>query len=135
MSKERKTQLIKYGASAGFVALMVYVYISLRDFAGVELTEKFRMLSDAFTIPGVLLIMAGAMVWSSNQGALDGLGYVTSTMVRGLIPGGRAKADERYADYVERKRNNPVRGFSFLFLTGGITIAISLVFLALLYLI
>ena len=135
MSKERKTQLIKYGISAAFVLLMAYLYIGLRDFGAAELTEKFRMLSDALTIPGVLLVMAGSMVWASNQGALDGLGYVTSTMIRGLIPGGRAKADERYADYVERKRNNPVRGYSFLFLSGGIAIALSLVFLALFYLV
>ena len=135
MSKELKTRLIKYGASAGFVVLMAYFYISLRDFAGAELAEKFRMLSDSLTIPGVLLIMAGAMLWASNQGALDGLGYVTSTMVRGLIPGGRAKADERYADYVERKRNNPIRGYSFLFLTGGIAVAIGLVFTVLFYLV
>ena len=114
---------------------MAAVYIGLRDFAGAELTEKFRMISDALTIPGVLLVMAGCMLWASNQGALDGLGYVTSFMIRGLIPGGRGKKDERYADYVERKRSNPVRGYSFLFISGGIAIALSLVFVALFYLV
>ncbi|MGN0999666.1 MAG: DUF3899 domain-containing protein [Faecousia sp.] len=133
MSEKGKANLIKYGSCALFVAVMAWVYIAQRDFAGAELVDKFRYLADAFTVPGVLLVMAGALVWASNQGAMDGLGYSVGNAVRSLIPGGRAKPDETYADYVERKRANRVKGYGFLFLSGGIAVAIALVFMVLFY--
>ena len=51
MSEKGKANLIKYGSSALFVAVMAGLYIALRDFAGAELVDKFRYLTDAFTIP------------------------------------------------------------------------------------
>ena len=135
MSKEAKVLLAKYGGSAVFVGLMAYFYISVRDFAGGTLAEQFCMISDALTIPGMLLLLSGALVWVSNLGALDGIGYVLSLLGRSLVPGGRAKADEKYADYVERKRANSVRGYGFLFISGGITTVLALVFIALFFII
>ena len=128
MSNRAKTLLTKYGCCAAFVAFLAYSYISLRDFAGAELWEKLVMICDAFTIPGMLLILAGAMIWVSNMGALDGLSYAVTWAVKSLIPGARVSMDETYADYVERKRENPVRGYGFLFIAGGITMAVAIVF-------
>ena len=129
MSKRAKTLLTKYGCCAAFVAALAYVYIAARDFDGAALWEKLVMLCDAFTIPGMLLILAGAMVWVANMGALDGLSYAVAWAFRSLIPGGRASRDETYADYVERKRENKVRGYGFLFIAGGITMAVAIAFL------
>ncbi len=133
MSDQMKTNLVKYGGSALFVAAMAWAYVSLRDFAGAALVDQFRYLADAFTIPGILLIMFGALLWASNEGAMDGLGYALKHTIKSLIPGGRAKEDETYAEYVERKRANKVTGYSFLFVAGGVTMAVSLVFMVLYY--
>ena len=129
MSNRAKILLTKYGCCAAFVALLAYAYISMRDFAGAELWEKLVMICDALTIPGSLLVLAGAMIWVSNMGALDGLSYAITWTIKSLIPGGRVSKDESYADYVERKRENPVRGYGFLFIAGGITMAVAIVFL------
>ena len=129
MSGRAKTLLTKYGCCAAFVALLAYVYISARDFAGAELWEQLVMICDALTIPGSLLILAGAMIWVSNMGALDGLSYAVTWTIKSLIPGARVGMDETYADYVERKREKPIRGYGFLFIAGGITMAVAIVFL------
>ena len=133
MSKEAKIRLIKYTSAFAFVAILAYIYIGARDFAGAPLVEKYWMICDALTIPGIVLIMAGALVWVSNMGALDGLGYAVSSLKRMLIPGAGAKMDERYAEYVERKRNNRVHGYGFLLISGCITMAAALVFMALFF--
>ena len=133
MSKQARIRLIKYGAAAVFVGILAYIYIAERDFAGAALVEKYWMLCDALTIPGILLIMFGSMVWVANMGALDGIAYALTHTLRSLIPGMRAGADEKYADYVERRREKPVRGYGFLFVSGCITMAVALVFMALFF--
>lgn len=133
MSKRAISNLIKYGCSAAVVALLAWSYISLRDFAGAELVDKYRMLCDAFTIPGLMLILVGAMIWVSSQGALDGLVFCVRFAVFSLIPGKRVERDEKYADYVERRRGKRAKGYSFLFYSGLATMVIAGVFMALFY--
>ena len=133
MSKEAKVRLTKYVSAFAFVAVMAYIYIGARDFAGASLVVKYWILCDALTIPGILLIMAGALVWVSNMGALDGISYALTHTLRSLIPGMRARSDEKYADYVERRREKPIRGYGFLVIAGCITMAAALVFMALFF--
>lgn len=132
MSKRVKLLLAKYGGSAAFVALMAWLYINLRDFDGAKLVDQYRMLSDAFTVPGILLLMFGCLIWISNLGALDGLAYAVSFAIRSLIPGARYK-DEKYADYVERHREKRLKGYGFLFISGGVTMVVAIVFMILFY--
>jgi hypothetical protein len=133
VSKTLKIRLIKYLSSAAFVCLLAGYYIGSRDFVNAPLMEKYLMLCDGLTIPGILLIMAGALVWASNTGVLDGLGYSLVFLFRSFIPGMRAKRDERYADYVERKRENRIKGYGFLLISGAVTMAFALVFMFLFY--
>ena len=133
MSKRRKILLAKYGGSAAAVALIAYFYISVRDFAQAQLVDKYRILCDAFTVPGLLLLMFGSLLWVSNTGALDGLMYSVRMAIRFLIPGGRLKTEEKYGDYVERRREKPIRGYGFLFISGCATMVIALIFFALFY--
>ncbi len=132
MSKRARIKLIKYGSCAAFVALMAWLYISLREFEAEPRVEQYRILSDAFTIPGILLLMAGCLFWISGLGALDGFLYAGMYAIRALIPWGRHKS-EKYADYVERRRERKVKGYGFLFIAGGVTMLISIVFMVLFY--
>lgn len=133
MSERVKANLIKYGCSAAFVALFAGGYIVSRDFAAAELVDKFRYLADAFTIPGLLLIMAGCLVWAESEGALDGISYAARMAFKSLIPAGRAGADEKYGDYVARKRANKVKGYSFLFIAGAVSMVVAVIFMVLFY--
>lgn len=132
MNKKVKAALIKYGISIGIGLLLAYTYISLRDFGAMELVDKYRTLCDAFTIPGVLLLMSGLLVTVSNEGALDGVGYILSQGLRMLIPG-KSAGSEKFADYIERKRGKRVKGYGFLYISAGLFLAITTVFMVLFY--
>ncbi len=133
MSKRIVVNLIKYTSSAAIVALLAWTYVSLREFEGVSLMEQYRILCDAFTIPGLLLILVGAMIWISTQGALDGIAYCVRFAIFSLIPGKRIDRDEKYGDYVERRRGKRASGYGFLFISGLVTMVIAGVFMVLFY--
>ena len=132
MSKRIRSAVTKYGCCAFFVMLMVYLYIVQRPYSGAEQMEKYRMMCDAFSIPGIVLVMLGCLVWVSTTGFFDSLGFILSMAFRSLIPGGRLR-DERYIDYVERKRENRAKGYGFLFVSGVVTLVISGVYMYLFY--
>ena len=132
MSK-RKTNLIKYGSSAAFVALLAWIYVSVREFGPAPLVEKYLILCDAFTVPGMLLICFGGLMWASTTGVLDGISYAARYAVFSLIPGKRLERDEKYGDYIERKSQNRVKGYGFLFFSGLATMVIAVVFMMLYY--
>ena len=129
-----KTRLTKYGLCALFVAVMAYFYLLSRDFAGAGNRERYQLLCDALTVPGVLLVCAGALVWVSNLGALDGIFYGLRLAFRALIPGKRLQKEENYRDFVAERQEKRVKGYGFLLITGAVTIAASLLFLGLYYL-
>lgn len=132
MSKESRTNLIKYAIAFAVGIALAVVYVSLRDFAAQETAEKFRILCDAFTVPGALLLLSGALMTVSNTGALDGLGYIGRQAAGMFIPG-KGLGTERYADYIERKRQNRTKGYGFLYVSGCVFMAVALVFLILFY--
>ena len=125
-------RLIKYGCSAVVVGLIVWAYLAGHPIGAEKLHDQYRILCDAFTIPGILFLMIGCLVWASGQGALDGLGYVLSFATKSLIPGKR-KEVERYYDYVQRKREKRTKGYGFLLITGLVTLAVAMVFFALFF--
>ncbi len=133
MKSKLASLLTKYLSCALFVWLLVWAYLSLRELPQTINAEYYLMLCDAFTIPGMLLILVGGLVWASNLGALNGLAYVVTLAVRSLIPGKRIDRDKTYSEYVEMKEEKRVRGYGFLFISGGVTMAIALVFMALYY--
>ena len=136
MSSPLKKNLIKYGISVSLALLMAYAFVALRvDFEHPEetvLMDWYRILCDAFTVPGLLFTMFGCFVSLSNQGAMDGLGYVAANAIKMLIPGGAMKM-ERYKEYLERRRANRVKGYGFLYVVGLGCMAIAGVFMALFY--
>ena len=135
MNQKLKRNLMTYGTSFLLGGGLFYLYIRLRDFPVEEASENYKMLSDAAAVPGVLLVMLGTLIWVSKQGALDGVSYGVSRLFRGLIPGGRLQKDEKYFDYVERRREKAkqTRGYAFLFISGLVFLAIAGVFIVLYY--
>ena len=136
MSSTLKKNLIKYGVTAGASLVLAFFYVYVRvDFSNIEATplvEWYRIVCDAFTIPGLILLMFGCLMSLSNAGAMDGLGYVVVNGFKMLIPGAATKM-ERYKEYLERRRENRVKGYGFLYVVGAGCMAISLVFMVLFY--
>ena len=134
MNSTWKANLLKYGITSAVGLLMVWLYFWLRvedlsELAALTSVELYLMICDAFTIPGLTILMCGCLVWLSNEGAFNGVGYVVSFAIRTLIPG--KGGHERYSDYLERKNANRVKGYGFLFPVGGIFMVVALVFMAL----
>ena len=113
--------------------IITAVYVAGQDFSSQELLEKYRILCDGFTIPGFFLLCFGALIFASNEGALDGIGFIVGKAVKALIPVGRLRDRESFYDYIQRKRANRVTGYSFMLWTGAVFMAVALVFLALYY--
>ncbi len=132
MSKRLRTRLLKYGITSAVYLAFVLLYCNAKDFAILETVEKYRVLCDAFTVPGLMSILSGLLGVISNEGAFEGIGYAMRLAVRAMLPGGRYKS-EKYSDYVEERRGKKITGFGFLFICGGIAMAIALVFLMLFY--
>lgn len=133
-SKNWKTVLLKYGITAFVGALMAYGVISSYGLALAQTdAERYRILADAFTIPGVVIFLCGVLVAIANEGTFEGLSYVMTYAIKMLIPGG-GKKHEKYGDYVERRREKGgVKGYGFLLITGGVFLALAAVFIALFY--
>lgn len=132
MSEKGKSNLLKYGITIAVCIIMSLFYIILRDFPQQELAENYRILCDSFTVPGVLALLSGALIAVTNEGALDGITYACGTAFKALLPGGRLKT-EKYYDYVQRKKEKRIKGYGFLFVVGGVWMALALLFMILFY--
>ena len=127
MSKPLRT-LIKYGVAIASCLAIGGYYLAGRDFMAQERQNRYRLLSDAFSLPGLLCLFSGVGIWLSNEGAFNGLTWVVTYTIKSLIPIARDPR-ESYGDYVVRQRGKQVSGFGFLIIVGIVMIAISLVFL------
>ena len=126
--------VLKYGITTLIGGLMAWAVIRLHGLEdAASQADRFRILTDAFTVPGVVLILVGVLVWISNQGAFDGLSFVGKRLVHSLLPflfTNKNGKIETYYDYVSRKKAaGGIRGYAFLFIVGGVFFAASLVFL------
>lgn len=130
MSKEALSRLLKYGITSLVAVGISLGYMFGEGITSAALVDVYRILSDAFTLPALLCLFSGLMVWLSNEGALDAIGYIVSSVVRFLIPFGGLK-HEKYSDYVERQKEKRLSGYGFLFVIGLILLAASLVFMGL----
>ncbi len=127
----RRKLLIKYAVTAAFSAIPVLLILWLLGLSSAETAvEKYRILSDAFAVPGVVLMLFAGLVWVSNDGFFDGLGYAFSR-VRGMfIPMAKIK-HQTYYDYKMEKRGKEPHHFWHLFLVGLAYTLIAVVFLML----
>ena len=135
MNKNLKSLLLRYGITA-FVGLMImWTVLSLHGYSTAStVLDKYRILTDAFSIPGILIVMLGTLVWISNQGMFSGFTFVMGRMFRALIPLGRNKENKTYYEYVQEKREKgQASGYGFLFIVGGAFCAVSAVFMILFY--
>lgn len=123
--------LIKYGSAVIFGAIIFFITISVRNiYTQTSIKEIYRYISDGFTIPGVIILCAGVLVFLSNQGAFMGVGYVVKHAVVMLIPFIKKK-NESYQEYCEKKK--AVKGYLFLFIVGGIYLILGIIFIILYY--
>ena len=129
----RMSILLRYGITMVIGALLVWLVLDRYHFADMTSNvDRFRLLADAFTIPGVVFTMIGLLVQIARFGAFEGLGYMGSWLRKRLIPLGSTK-QEPYLDYVLRKRQEKKASGFFLILCGLVFLAVAVVFMVLFY--
>ena len=126
-----KANLIKSGIVTVVGILVVILFVSSSDFGAQTTVDKYKILCDAFTIPGLLMLMFAAMLSISNEGGLDGVSYLVKQGFRMLTF--RGISQEKYLDYVQHRRENRLTGYGFLYIVGAVFMAVALIFLALFY--
>ena len=126
-----KSNLIKSGIASAVGILLVAAFLLSSDFADESMMNRYKILCDAFTIPGLLMLMFAGLLSASNEGALDGLSYVVKQGFRMLTF--RGLGTEKYLDFVERRRDNRLSGYGFLYIVGAVFMALALIFMALFY--
>ena len=128
MDDKCKKLFAKYGISSLAGALIAIFVLSNRGFFdATDPALRVLYLADAFTIPGVLILMLGVMAWISTKGLFDILTYSLGRLGRALVPFGKT-TDERFGDYKERKCENRIKDYSFMFIVGGVFLLAAIVF-------
>ena len=132
--KNRRATFLKLGVSTLISLLVALAVLATHGFWQAEdPAERCRLLCDAFFVPGALLVSAGALIFVSNLGIFNGISYAARYVARMFVPWS-GRRDESYGDYVSRRaEKGNITGYGFLFLVGGVFLAVSLVFLALFY--
>ncbi len=128
--KEPRKIILRYLITLAAASGMFLLVLWINDFSSATaLVDKYRILADGFTVPGVILIMLTALVRLSSEGAFDGLGYVLRHGAYLLIP--RKYKHETYYDYKKSKGEKKPHGYSCMFFVGVVFVLISIVFVVL----
>ena len=124
--KTLKRYVVTTLAASAFAGLIMY----LKGIGGADsLNETFKILTDAFTVPGVLLIMISALIWVSKDGFFDGMGFAVSRVGNMFLPlVGAVNNHENFYEYKQRKAKNRPSGYSFLLFVGIAFFVIAMIF-------
>jgi hypothetical protein len=100
----------------------------INNFGAAEgLQERYRLLANAFTTPGIILIMMGILVLVSREGTFDMLGYgVTKAFYRFSQRSDRAF--ESFYDYKQRQIKKERGSILHLFVVGAVFTLVATVF-------
>lgn len=128
MSERLGKNLLKYGICSAVCLAYAAFHCFSRGITQMSAVDLYRTVSDGFTVPGMLCVFAGLLVWLSNEGVFNGIGYVLKYAAKSLMFFTRRGEVEKYSDYVESRKDKEITGYSFLFVVGGICLVIAVVF-------
>ncbi len=128
MKEDSKNPLIKYAIAILAASSMSGVVLWLRDIGMAEtLADRYKILADAFTVPGVILMLFSGLIWVANDGFFDGLSYTFTRIGHMFLPFVKGK-HQTYYDYKESKKDRPKHPFFFLFAVGAVFTVVAIVF-------
>ena len=90
-----------------------------------------RHVCDGFFVAGLILVCIGGLVWTSKQGAYDGIGYTVSQWKDSLTNNRRDwHSKEKYSDYKKRvAEKNKKKSISEYLIVGGASIVMASILL------
>ena len=128
MTRQQRDRLLKYGLTSVLTAAVVIYYAASRNLFQLEKLEMYRVLCDAFTLPGIFLMLFGLMMLMNDLGALDTIAYFGHYLLHTFMPVAFGKG-QSYLDFIEERRAKQKKGYGFLFIVGGAFTLVGVVFL------
>lgn len=129
MSGKCRRYLVSYGVTTIVGGLLTATYIATHRLSEAEtVSAKYIELCNAFSVPGMLFILVGLLLWCAGKGAFDGIAYSMSVFFRSINPFRKLDSNEKYYDYVQRKNGKRLKGYSFLFVIGFAFSVVALIF-------
>jgi hypothetical protein len=128
-----KSKLIRYLVGIG-ICTVLGVAIAMFHMRGHWFSqaetqaERYRILCDAFTIPGVILVAVSALILVYNAGVFTGLSYGLRGMKDIFMPFLKQEYVP-YREYRKKKMEKKVKGYSFIFFTGLAFLAVAIYFM------
>lgn len=132
MRRSLRTNLIRCLSAASVGSMVTWFYINSRWTEELAQVDQYRVLCDAFSIPGILMVLFGMLFSLNNLGALDTIAYLMSFLPRMIAPGAFGEP-EKFYDYVEGRRTKRTKGYGFLYIVGFSFLAVAMVFMYLFY--
>lgn len=104
--KIKKSTILKYGITMLVLTGIFFAVLGARDFFNMtDKKDMIRTICDAFTVPAIVGLCAGALVWISGTGCFDGLAFIGRSILGTFIPGLKL-TQKRYKEYKEDKDEN-----------------------------
>lgn len=123
--KINKTKLyICFGVS---LAITIAVLVIKGIFSSTTVKETAMILSDSFFLGGALILVVAGLVWASDHGVSDGIGYSFSKLFS-LRKRDYEEKKESYSEYKDRKHARKSSVIEFL-ISGLSFVLISIIFL------
>ena len=123
----------KYVGAFGLMGAATFFILYIREHSAELAKDVFYLnLADAFTIPAVVVLMIGVLIWISTTGSFDMFSYGLSRAAKMFIPF-KKYDDEKFYDYKMRMKEKRAKGYSFLFIAGGVYLVPAIVFNILYY--
>ena len=97
--------------------------------------DKFVILSDAFSFPGIYTILFFLISWVSGEGAFDAISYGVQVAFYTVFYKDlrKTKLPKTYADYRDLKRSRKKGRTLFILVSGAIFLLIGIIFSICLY--
>lgn len=133
MNQEKKSLLIRYLVCFVIAAAITVAVFAICGFFTDDAGVNMQILSDGFSISGMLFLLFAGVMYVSSEGALLGISFILRNVVLAFIPMGR-KYHETYKQYRERKLEKASRGVDrCILITGLVFFAIGMVFTVIWY--
>ncbi len=123
---------ICYSATSVVILLIALWIVLARNFFEQEtLSQKYVILCDAFTVPGIIAFGFGILIKISGTGFFTAMKYIGLSVLGAFIPGLKLR-QKRYKDFKEAEdKKRKVLKTDFLLICGTFAMVIAVVFLIL----
>lgn len=128
-----KSKIIRYAITVLIGVVMAVSVSFIKSLYWLNDTvEIVKVLSDCFSLPGLVLVLFALLVVCSNGGTFDMLTFGVKKVVLLLKRNLSERDRESFYEYRKRRQENK-RSFAYIMIVGAVYLAIGIIFIAIYY--